>query len=187
MNRRRLAAFGLLFLGALLLVQGAWIPAKAQVAQWLLRAAWNATLQDGRPHRPWPWADHWPLARLRVPRLGIEQIVLAGDSGPVLAFAPGLALAGGRPGQGRSVVLSGHRDTHFRFLADLREGDRLILETATGRQSYQVGERLVADSRQQRIAVREGVEELVLVTCYPFDAPVAGGPLRYLVRASGAG
>jgi sortase A len=153
------------------------------VAQGLLQKAWAATRQDGLPHRPWPWADHWPVARLQVPRLGIERIVLAGDGGHVLAFAPGLASAGGRPGDGRSVVISGHRDTQFRFLRELRDGDRLILETATGRHVYRVDEGFVADSRHARIAVRDGIEELLLVTCYPFDAPLAGGPLRYLVRA----
>jgi sortase A len=111
--------------------------------------------------------------------------VLEGDSGAVLAFAPGRAAAGGTPETHRSVVLSGHRDTHFRFLQDLAPGDPLILETPRGRHGYRVTETVIRNARRDRIAIREGVEELILTTCYPFDAPIAGGPLRYLVAAEG--
>jgi len=111
--------------------------------------------------------------------------VLEGDSGAVLAFAPGRAPAGGTPETHRSVVISGHRDTHFRFLQDLRTGDPLILETPRGKQDYRVTGTAIRDARTDRIAIRKGVEELILTTCYPFDAPIAGGPLRYLVAAQG--
>jgi len=33
------------------------------------------------------------------------------------------------------------------------------------------------------IRTETGVTALVLMTCYPFDALVAGGPLRYVVTA----
>ena len=46
----------------------------------------------------------------------------------------------------------------------------------------------VVDHRDVRsIAPTEGVALLTLVTCYPFDAVVPGGPLRYVVRAVAVG
>lgn len=82
--------------GLLLLALGGWqmgsaayLHAKAWLAQVLLAEAWAATLADGTPHKPWPWADTAPVARLQVPALGVDQIVLAGVSGRSLAFGPG--------------------------------------------------------------------------------------------------
>jgi len=180
---RRGAALGSLILGAALLTHGSWIPLKAWLAQQLLQQAWAETLNDGDIHRPWTWADHWPVARLRAPGEGVDLIVLEGDSGNVLAFAPGHAIRSGMPGDSRTLVISGHRDTHFRFLEGLGPGEVLELEAHNGRYRYRVTETGIRDSRDSDIVIRDGVEELILVTCYPFDAPMAGGSLRYLVRA----
>ena len=57
---------------------GAWIYVKARLAQVLLQRAWADTLAGQRDVKPWPWADTWPVARLVVPSLGIDQIVLEG-------------------------------------------------------------------------------------------------------------
>ncbi|MBS7457866.1 class GN sortase [Coralloluteibacterium stylophorae] len=174
-----------LLLGAagLCAMQAGWIHAKAALAQALLQHAWVRTLDDGHAHRPWPGADMAPVARLRVARLGIDQIVLAGDSGRVLAFGPGWAPASTAPGGGAGTrVVSGHRDTHFAWLADLRPGDALELDSASGARRYRVASTRVADSRRERIPVGDA-DVLLLVTCWPFDAVVAGGPQRYLVHA----
>jgi sortase A len=39
------------------------------------------------------------------------------------------------------------------------------------------------DSRREFIPTGKDTQDLVLVTCFPFDAIQAGGPLRYVVRA----
>ena len=45
-------------------------------------------------------------------------------------------------------------------------------------------EGIVLDTRKEKLQLtRSGQPELVLVTCFPFDAPFAGSPLRYVVRA----
>jgi sortase A len=42
----------------------------------------------------------------------------------------------------------------------------------------------VLDTRHERLRLAQtGEPELLLVTCYPFDAPFAGSPLRYVLRA----
>lgn len=158
----------------------AWLPAKAMLAQQLLDQAWDASLADGGAHRPWPWADTHPVARLGAPRLGISQIVLAGDAGRPLAFGPGWAEASTAPGAQGTTIISGHRDTHFRWLEHLRDGDWISLESGAGLRRYRVTGLEVVDSRTTRIAT-SSTDQLVLVTCWPFDATAPRGPLRYVV------
>src|SRR5690606_26269675 len=47
--------------------QAAYIKAKAELAQVLLERAWSKTLQDGKPHKAWAWADMWPIAKIEFP------------------------------------------------------------------------------------------------------------------------
>ena len=174
----------LLVLGSGLISQGLWIHAKATAAQWLLQHAWARTLQTQHPVKPWPWADTWPVGRLLVPRYGIDQIILADASGRSLAFGPGHLTGSAQPGELGTIILSGHRDTHFQFLRHLQEDDVLYMEWPTGqRTSYAVQDLTVVDSRHTRLADHDDAERLILTTCFPFDAIVTGGPLRYVVRA----
>ena len=174
-------ARSLLLGAALLAAQALWLPAKAALAQELLSSSWRQSRQDGAPHRPWPWADTHPVARLEQPRLGISQVVLAGDAGRPLAFGPGWAESSARPGSADgTVVISGHRDTHFAWLRDLQAGDIVRLEHAGGQRDYRVTAFDVVDSRRHRLSAT-GHDQLVLVTCWPFDATAPRGPMRYLV------
>lgn len=177
---RRWFGGALLLVSALMGLQAAWLPAKAALAQGLLETTWQQTLVDGEARRPWPWADTHAVAKLTSPRLGVSQVVLAGDSGRSLAFGPGWAESSTRPGEPGTVVVSGHRDTHFRWLQALRDGDVLELQTPLGQRRYTVETTRIADSRHERI-VATGRDQLLLVTCWPFDATAARGPLRYLV------
>ena len=160
--------------------------AKAWLAGQLIERAWQQTLKGDAQVRPWPWADTWPVAELSVPRLGIRQIILSGDSGRVLAFGPGQT-EHGAPGLN---IISAHRDTYFRFLQDLQEGDVLLLNKAGRTDSFQVQELAIVDQRDFQIDTlgfddgqHAGKSSLILVTCYPFDAIRAGGDQRFLVLA----
>jgi sortase A len=173
----------LLLLGGWQAGHGAWIHAKAQLAQYLLQRAWTRTLEGERDARPWPWADTWPVARLRVPAHGVDLIVLDGVSGRTLAFAPGHASGSPVPGEMGTSVISGHRDTHFRFLAALKPDDEIVVEVP-GRPAarFRVMDAAVVDSRMAVIRIADG-PALALLTCYPFSALRAGGPLRWVVTA----
>src|SRR5262249_55297512 len=87
------------------------------------------------------------------------------------------------PGDPGNSIIAGHRDTHFRFLQDLKLGDRLAVERTNGVRWFVVTGTRVVDSRTTRIALRSDSPRLTLVTCYPFDAIEPGGPLRYVVTA----
>ena len=162
-----------------------WMPAKAALAQKLLASSWESSKHDGSPHRPWPWADTHPVARIEQARLGISQVVLAGDSGRPLAFGPGWAESSARPGSDTGTqVISGHRDTHFSFLRFVNDGDMIAIERGSAPLRYRVTARRIVDARTTRIDTAGGDgDRLLLVTCYPFDGWVAGGPLRYVVEA----
>ena len=161
------------------------IKAKAWLAPVLIEQAWAESLQNaGEPVKPWPWADTWPVARLRVPAEGVDLTVLAGDSGNALAFGPGHAQASDTLGGTGLAVIGGHRDTHFAFLQHLKPGSQLELQLPDGSwRSYRVHNTTVADTRLQSLQQDNSREILLLVTCYPFDALLANGPLRYVVAA----
>jgi len=163
---------------------GAWIHAKAWLAQLLLQRAWERTLRGEAAAKPWPWADTWPVARLRVPGHGVDLIVLSGVSGRTLALGPGHAPDSALPGALGTEIVTAHRDTHFRFLERVRRGDEVFVEAPGGLiVRFLVQELSVVDSRSAVIRGDPSAAALVLMTCYPFDAFVAGGPLRYVVTA----
>ena len=180
--KTRVLAFLILIVGLCFLVSGSWIQIKAVVAQELLERSWQQTLKHGNPVQPWPWADHWPVAQLKLHKFKSAFIVLSGDSGSSLAFAPGWNTKSAKPGGQGVTVISGHRDTHFKILKDTEIGDLIEVVTPQGETvNYQVETIDVVDSRVASIKTEQSGQVLVLVTCFPFDAVVVGGPLRYVV------
>jgi len=169
--------------GLALLAQGLWIPAKAQLAQILLERAFERSVATGEPQKPWPWADTMPVAEVEAERLHVSEVVLAGGSGQAMAFGP--AELAGLPRDVR--VFAGHRDTHFRFMRDLRRGDTLRLDGVDGSHVHYriVG---VATMRWDRFAypAKPARPLLALATCYPFDAQ-EHGPLRRVAWAERIG
>lgn len=184
---RRLALALCLAVGITCLGQSVYLTLKAQLAQVLLARAWARTQAGEQAVRPWPWADTHPVAKLTAPRQGVELYVLSGASGRTMAFGPGYLEPSAPPGLRGNTVLAAHRDTHFAFLAEAHPGDELFLETPDGRRTrYVVEGGYVRDYREVDLLQKEPALVLTLVTCWPFDAVVPGGPLRYVVRAHGA-
>lgn len=172
----------LLCLGFWQLGQGAYIPAKAWLAQELMLRAWSRAAGGQINPAPWPWADTWPVARMLAKGGDVDLIVLAGGSGRTLAFGPGHLSASSLPGQRGNSVIAGHRDTHFSFLANLAIGESLRIETSDGREyTYKVIDLDVVDSRRGSLRLDTDESILSLVTCYPFNALEAGGPMRFVV------
>ena len=183
------------FFSALLIVfigwqwgQAGWIMMKAELAQWLIADAWQQALEaetdSTSVHKPWQWADTWPIARLQAPAHKIDLYILEGDRGNALAFGPGRNQSSRLPGEGSSVI-GGHRDTHFRFLKDVSIGEPLRVQTRSGEWlDYRIQERKVINVNQDPLRVHLNDQQLVLVTCYPFDTFTSGGPLRLVVFAS---
>ena len=178
-----MAAVLLVAAGLVLIGQGLWIHAKALLAQVLLERAFAESLASGHPVKPWGWADTWPVARIGVPRLARSAIVLAGSSGQALAFGPGHVEGTAVAGDAGIAVYSAHRDTHFAFVKDIGLGDLIDVTRADGRGArFRVTHTSVVAWDASGIDPDEPGRRLILATCWPLDARVAG-PLRYLVHA----
>lgn len=164
---------------------GAYIVLKAELAQLLIARAWQANLSGGiATERPWPWADMRPIARLELIEQRESLYVLDNDSGRSLAFGPGLRVSSTAPGRGGNTVISGHRDTHFSALRHIEVGDRIQLQTVRGRLiDYRVTRLRIIDQSENWVAAEHGIDELTLITCWPFDALTPRGPERLVVSA----
>lgn len=161
------------------------IYAKAFLAKVLIAHAWEQTLQDQNTHKPWQWADTWPVGKLYFPRVGKTLYILSGAQGESLAFGPGLVDGTALPSETGTKVIAGHRDTHFAFLEKLRIGDIFLLQTNNGVwQYYQLDSTTVVDIRDGPWEINKEREEIHFITCYPFDSMLAGGPLRYVAIAT---
>lgn len=173
----RLVIATILFFAAWQLGTGLATQGKAWLGQVLIERAWGQGQTSGQPVRPWPWAPTHPVARLHAPRLEIDRLVLAGADEANLAWAPGL-----EKGPHGHWMMAAHRDTHFAFLRDVIEGDLLITEMLDGQsRQWRVVSRQIVDSNRYLIDLGLPDDRLTLVTCYPFDALRAGGPLRLLL------
>lgn len=170
-------------IGAWHLASASWILGKAHAATFLIKDAWQATLTNGAISKPWSWSDTWPVAEISIPAIDLTEIVLSGDSGSVLAFGPGLSLAGAALNAEGVKLISAHRDTHFEKLQHITVDDAIFIRTVDGIVRYQVKDIKVVDSLRYSIDAVNSGYALVLATCYPFNSIVAGGSQRYIVQA----
>jgi sortase A len=184
MSRFAIAPFLLALVGLILFGQGAYIHAKAWLAQVLLEHAFAQSIATGHPVKPWSWADTWPVARIEVKRLHARAIVLDGSNGQALAFGPGHVELTPDAGERGTAVYSAHRDTHFRFLKDVAIGDEIDVTRADGKTfRYQADATSVVRFDNSGIDPLADGYQLVLSTCWPFDA-LTSGPDRYLLHAT---
>jgi sortase A len=111
-----------------------------------------------------------PLARIRIPRIGLSAVVVQGTDAPALRKGPGHYPATPLPGQPGTVAIAGHRTTYGAPFSDvdrLRRGDEIELELPYGRFRYRVeGSRIVAPSATW-VTRRVGHDRLVLTACHP--------------------
>ncbi len=186
-----LALAALLIAGSSVPFAGAgWIHAKAMLAQVLLERSWQARLAggDAGAAKPWPWADTTPVARLQVPRLAVDQIVLAGASGRSLAFGPGHLTGTALPGERGNSVITGHRDTHFDFIGELKTGDTFRLQRPDGSWArYRVTGGEVVDARTAQLDATPDRSAVTLVTCWPLNSRDYNQPWRYAVFGEAIG
>nr|WP_040674561.1 class GN sortase [Rhizobium grahamii] len=168
--------------GTVLVADGVYIKAKAELSQILLKRAFAAELR-GEDTKPWPWADFTTEAEVTAPRLGKHAIVLSGASGEALAFGPAWLANTPQPGDEGTSVIAAHRDTHFRWLKDVKPGDEIEVTRRDGKVlTFKAGEGRIVPWDQSGIDPAAQGRHLVLATCWPFGA-TERGPLRYIVEA----
>jgi len=177
-----------LLAGVSLSCRAAYLHAKAELASVLIHRAWNARTLTGESQPPWPWADTHPIARLQIPRLSYDEIVLEDANPRTLAFGPARLLSGAAPGEPGNIVLAGHRTSWFRQLEQIAVGDTLRLEwfdprsQQLRRRAYVVRATNIVFPDDVSLLKPTSTDTLTLITCYPFNhAPHS--PQRYIVSA----
>lgn len=123
-----------------------------------------------------------PIATLAIPRLDVEVVVAEGATAEVLERAAGRVLTSARPGDGGNVAIAAHRDSFFRPLKAIEEGDLVVLRSAAGERRYRVEWLRIVDRHDVEVIGPTDHSALTLVTCYPFGY-VGSAPRRFIVRA----
>ncbi|HFC30949.1 MAG TPA: class GN sortase [Oceanospirillales bacterium] len=160
----------------------AYMLAKAYFSQYLIQQAWQQTLIDNKQYKPWTWADTYPIAEMEIPRINKKSYILQGSSGRNLAFSATHISQSGMPEDNKSMIIAGHRDSHFSYLKHVIQGDEIIVKTTSHSYHYIISKIAIIDSTKQKLNIHNQ-KELILVTCYPFDAINSGGKLRYVIFA----
>jgi sortase A len=122
------------------------------------------------------------IGRLEIPRLGLSAILIEGDDPKTLRRAVGHIPGTPLPGQPGNVALTGHRDTFFRPLRNIRANDVIVVTTLQGEYRYRVVSTRVVTPDNVAVLNSSGQQILTLVTCYPFYF-VGAAPGRFIVRA----
>jgi len=122
------------------------------------------------------------VGRIEIPRLGFKAIVLEGSDSSTLRVAVGHIPETAQPGEKGNFVVGGHRDTFFRPLKGIENGDQIEMVTPNGTYKYAVEWTQVVYPSETGVLKPTREPSLTLVTCYPFHF-IGSAPQRFIVRA----
>ena len=187
--RRRVGALLYVVGGALILHAGSTY-ARGALSRSEARAAWERAEARRAVHDAQlidigdasaPARKGAPVARLTIPSLGLDEIVVEGVGDDELNAGPGHLPGSATPGEPGNAVISAHRDRHFSTLGDLRVGDPVYTETSSGRVGWIVtNRRVVGAGRPALFSTDEPV--LTLTTCWPIRY-LGTAPDRLIIEA----
>jgi sortase A len=123
------------------------------------------------------------IGSLTIPALKQELPILQGTDEQELQEGVGHFAQSVLPGEEDNCVFSGHRETVFRQLGNLKIGDQLIVRTSAGTFTYEVKGTRIVPADDKTVIVPTDHAVLTLTTCYPFDTP-GYFPDRYIVSAA---
>ena len=124
-------------------------------------------------HIPFVVRDGEPVARIIIPRINVNQIVIEGTDRDDLRKGPGHYAESPFPGQEGNAAIAGHRTTYgapFGNLDQLEDKDMIIVDTAQGRFTYRVYEPvLVVEPTNLTVLQPDPNRDatLTLTTCNP--------------------
>ena len=125
---------------------------------------------------------HTSLGRIEIRTIGLTAMIMEGTAARTLRRAVGHIPGTPRPGQQGNVAITGHRDTFFRPLRNIRKNDEIRLTTLGGSYRYWVDSIKVVEPEDMEVLDNSEDAILTLVTCYPFYY-VGPAPKRFIVRA----
>jgi len=124
------------------------------------------------------------IGSLSIPSLNQDFPIIQGTGDEELKKGVGHFKQSVLPGQKDNCVLSGHRNTVFSELGDLKIGDDLIVTTIAGTFTYQVDGTRIVDKDDKTVIVPTDSAMLTLTTCYPFNGLDLAPKERYVLIAS---
>jgi len=149
---------------------------------WEFTRALELPVRAAPPEHVVPYTAQ-PLGRIEIPSIALSAIFIEGVDAKSLrrgiGHVPGTAL----PGMSGNVGLSAHRDTFFRRLGEVHEGDVIQITTLESTYEYTVESTRIVDPDESVVLRDVGRPTLTLVTCYPFYY-VGSAPKRFVVHAS---
>ncbi|RYI25789.1 class D sortase [Bacillus infantis] len=120
---------------------------------------------------------------LEIPALKAELPIIEGTDEEELEKGVGHYAGTVFPGQKDQILLSGHRDTVFRKIGELKMGDKLVVKMPYGDFIYEIIDSFIVDADDTTVIKPTAPEEiLTLSTCYPFYF-VGSAPERYILTA----
>jgi len=189
MNSRGTVSNALIVCGALLLIASGASIARAAIARDAVRARW-AEIEAGRAvagarlstsGARWSSARGTPVARVMIPRLGLDEVVVEGVGDDELRSGPGHMIGSALPGDSGTSVISAHRDRHFHALRGIAVGDTVITDSERGTISWTVSRIRVVRADDPALDAR-ATPTLMLTTCWPIRY-VGPAPDRLIVEA----
>ena len=192
LGSRRVVSNALIAGGAILLVASAASIARGAIARDSARARW-AEIEAQRSvvgarlaaaGGQWSAARGTPVARMVIPRLGLDEVVVEGVSEDELRAGPGHMIGSAIPGDSGTSVISAHRDRHFHALARVAVGDTIITDSERGTVTWMVSRIRVV--RADDPALHSTADPtLLLTTCWPIRY-LGPAPDRLIVEAKRA-
>jgi sortase A len=130
-----------------------------------------------------PRRDPLLLGRLEIPSIQLTVMVREGVDEASLRKAVGHLPTSPFPGEAGNTVVLGHRDTFFRPLRGITQGDPIRVRTRSGSFQYVV-DLIQVVAPEQSLTFQEDMptKSITLITCFPFDY-VGPAPRRFVVRA----
>lgn len=107
------------------------------------------------------------LSRLTIPSIKLDAVVVEGVDRKHLLVGPGHLPETPEPGQPGNAVISGHRDTFFRHIHELKKGDYIMVERSGRRFRYEVTGKQVVEPTDMAVVQATPDPQLTLLTCYP--------------------
>jgi sortase A len=134
---------------------------------------------SARPHvvPPGGW-----VARLDAPTVQLSATVLEGTDDATLQRASGHIEDTALPGDPGNFGIAGHRDTTFRPVRLLHEGDPLVVTTSDAVYQYRVVSTRIVNPEDVYVLDPTPHPTLTLVTCYPFEF-IGHAPQRFIIHA----
>lgn len=120
------------------------------------------------PMEPVPEGE--ATARIRIPKIGVDKIVVEGVALRDLKKGPGHYPDTPLPGQQGNAAIAGHRTTYgapFNRIDELVAGDEVFVETVQGEFRYLVSEQLIVSPTQVDVLDDKGDNRLTLTSCHP--------------------